>query len=73
MDSLTVERTMKTRRDAFPIQISNRVAVRFYQILFSKSPQEPATDSRDKCLLILTARHCHHGLLFSPSPDVPWS
>jgi hypothetical protein len=24
-------------------------------------------------LLILTARHCHHGLLFSPSPDVPWS
>jgi len=41
MDSLTVERTMKTRRDAFPIQISNRVAVRFYEILFTKSPQEP--------------------------------
>ena len=39
MDSLTVERTMKTRRDAFPIQISNRVAVRFFSPI--QSPQEP--------------------------------
>ena len=66
---LTVERTMKTRRDAFPIQISNRVAVDSFR---QYNRRAPATDSRDKCLLILTARQCHHGF-FSPSPDVPWS
>ena len=73
MDSLTVERTMKTRRDAFPIQISNRVSIVAVRFFSPNRPKSPATDSRDKCLLILTARHCHHGLLFSPSPDVPGS
>ena len=71
MDSLTLERTMKTRRDAFPIQISNRVAVDSFR-QFNR-PKSPATDSRDKCLLILTARQCNLITVFSRRPwTSPW-